>query len=261
MEVADGEFLDEDIASVRGWQENGGPALKYGIGPHALYSLDPRGHRRLIEHCYDSDCLWACHVAESAEELQAFCEHSGDFYFNLTRRKPWPAGDSRLAPVNYALAENLIPPRSILFHCNYATGYELALLATRRAFVTLCAGYGAAMEHKSFPLEVAYKRGVKICLGTEGMAPAGEMNLFDDIFRLKTAYPHISAAEMLGWVTKNPAAALRASDKLGGITPGKYADIIGVRFPCDDGDDILETLIMSDPEIAFVMIGGEEVIV
>jgi cytosine/adenosine deaminase-related metal-dependent hydrolase len=260
MEVADGAFLEEDVDRVRGWLENG-PALKYGIGPHALYSMEPRRHRELIEYCRRSGSLWACHAAESAEELQAFCERGGDFFFNLTRRKPWPAGESRLDPVRYALARNIIPRGSILFHCNYVTGQDLALLAARQASVTLCVSYGEMMEHKSFPLEVAHKRGVNICLGTEGMVPAGEMNLFDDIFRLKSSYPHISAAEMLGWVTKNPAAALRASDKLGAISPGKYADIIGVRFPCDDGDDVLETLIISDPDIVFVMIGGEEIII
>ncbi|MDR3013511.1 MAG: amidohydrolase family protein [Chitinispirillales bacterium] len=259
-EAPDEAFIEEGVGRTQEWIE-GGRAFKYGIGPHALYSLNTRGHRRLIEYSYDSGCLWACHVAESAEELQAFCEHGGDFFFNLTRSKPWPAGKSRLDPVRYALAENLIPSNAILFHCNYVNTYELALLAAKRAFVTLCLGYSEMMEHKSFPIEVAYSRGVQICLGTEGMIPAGHANFFDDLFRLKMAYPHIGAAELLRWVTRNPAAALKASDRLGGIGPGKYADIIGVQFSCGAGDDILETLLISDPEIAFVMVGGEEVII
>ncbi|MDR2578688.1 MAG: amidohydrolase family protein [Chitinispirillales bacterium] len=259
MEVADDQFLEDDINRVRQWME-AGPAFKYGIGPHALYSLEPRHHRKLIEYCNDSGCLWSCHIAESAEELQAFCELNGEFFLNLTQKKPWPAGSARYTPVQFALAEGLLPSRAILFHCNYAAGYELALLAAKRAFFTLCPNYGAETSHKSFPIEVARERGFQICLGTEGMTPAGQMNLFDDLFRLKTAYPHIGAAEMLSWVTKNPAAALRASDKLGTISPGKHADIIGVRFPYNDGDDILETLLLSDHEISFVMVGGEVII-
>jgi 5-methylthioadenosine/S-adenosylhomocysteine deaminase len=260
QEIADEIFRSEGIGSVSKWLD-GGPAFRYGLSPHTLYSMPTRAHRSLIEYTYDSGCLWACHVAESADELQAFCEHGGDFFFNLTRKKPWPASGSRMSPVQYALAENLIPSNAILFHCNYVTSYEMELLAAKRAFITLCVKYGTNMEHKSFPLEVARNRGIQICLGTEGMVAAGATNLFDDLFCLKMAYPHIPAAEMLRWVTKNPAAALKASDKLGSVTPGKYADIIGVRFLCDPGENILETLLISDPTVAFVMVNGEEIIV
>jgi imidazolonepropionase-like amidohydrolase len=117
------------------------------------------------------------------------------------------------------------------------------------------------MGHKDFPVELARNRGIKICLGTEGIVAAGGTNLFDDLFELKREYPHISAQELFGWVTKNPAAALRASDKLGSIAPAKCADIVGVRFPYESGEDLLERLVMSDPKVAFVMVGGEEVIV
>jgi len=259
-EIADEEFRSEGVKQVDGWLKDGA-AFKYGIGPHAIYSMKPQEHRRIIEYTYDTGCLWACHLAESAEELQAFCEHSGDFFFNLTRKRPWPAGKSRLGPVQYALTKNLIPSYAILFHCNYVNSYELALLAAKRAFVTICYRYGVDMEHKSFPIEVARNRGVQICLGTEGAMPAGEVNILEELYQLKMAYPQISAAEMLGWATKNPAAALRMSDKLGSITPGKYADITGIRFSCESSDDILESLLTSDPDVAFVMIGGEEVIV
>jgi len=259
-EVADEQFLDESIAQIERWSSEK-QAFKYGIGPHALYSLGVRGHRRLIEHGYEHACLWSCHLSESSEELQAFCEQSGDFFFNLTRSRPWLAGEEKIGPVHYALRHNLIPSYAILFHCNYINSYELALLAAKRAFVTLCFRYGSLMGHKSFPLEAANRRGVQICLGTEGMMPPGELNLFDELFELKMAYPHITASEMLQWVTKNPASALRMYDKLGSITPGKYADIIGTRFSYGVNDDILETLLVSDPEVAFVLIGGKEVIV
>ncbi|MDR0307464.1 MAG: amidohydrolase family protein [Chitinispirillales bacterium] len=253
-------FLEHGIAQIESWSGEKN-ALKYGIAPHALYSLSVRGHRRLIEHGYKNERLWACHLAESSEELQAFCEHSGDFFFSLTRNRPWLAGDEKIGSVHYALRHNLIPSYGILIHCNYINSYELALLAAKRAFVTLCFRYSKEMGHKSFPLEAANRRGVQICLGTEGMMPPGELSLFDELFHLKQAYPHISASEMIRWVTKNPAAALRVSDKLGSISPGKYADIIGARFPYRDGDDILETLLMSDPDVAFVLIDGKEVIV
>lgn len=258
-EIPNAELLDEGIERVKNLTANGA-SLKYGIGPYALYSLDTRAHRKLIEYTYDTGCLWMCHIAESAEELQAYCEQSGDFYFNLTRQNEWFAKESRLDPVQYALAENLIPSHGILVHCNYVNTYSLSLLAAKRVFVTLCCKYGAEMGHKSFPVEAACNRGVQICLGTEGLAATGYANLFDDLFQLKCSYPHITALELLRWVTKNPAAALRVSDKLGSLSVGKFADVIGVRFPYDADADLLETLLVSEPEIDFVMVGGEEII-
>ncbi|MCL2218851.1 MAG: amidohydrolase family protein [Chitinispirillia bacterium] len=262
-EVANEGALDEGIAQARTWldSDDAGGAFKYGAAPYALYSLTQQGHRKLIELGYDTKCLWSCHVAESAEEIQAFYDRSGDFYESQTRGYPWPTSGTRLHPVEYALAANLIPTRAILYHCNYTTGYDLGLLAAKRASVVICRRYNSVMEHKPLSVEIARNRGVRLCLGTEGMVAAGDTNLFDELFELKMKYPHISARELISWVTKNPAAALQASDKLGSLTPGKLADIIGVRFPYGERDNILEKLLISEPMVGFVMIGGEEIIV
>ena len=42
---------------------------------------------------------------------------------------------------------------------------------------------------------------------------------------------------------------------------GKKADIIGVKFSVDSEKHILEDMIMAEPEINFVMVDGEEIII
>ena len=86
------------------------------------------------------------------------------------------------------------------------------------------------------------------------------MSLFDELFWLKKAYPHISASEMLKWVTINPAKALRMEQQIGSLREGKLADIIAVRFAYDSTGDPLEELLMADPEIIAVIIDGEEIV-
>ena len=230
------------------------------IGPHALYSLSPAAQRTVQEYAAAKNYLWAAHIAESAEELQAFSEHTGDLYFYITRKKPWPFGETTLGPMHTALTANLIPNGAICFHCNYASGHELSLLAAKRASVVHCFQYSEMLGHKRFPLEVALNRRVQICLGTEGIAPVGQMSLFDELFALKNAYPHIGAAEMLRWVTQNAANALRAGSRLGSLTEGKLADLIAVRFAHDPKEDVLEELLLSEGEMALVMVDGQEVI-
>lgn len=239
-----------------------GDSVRIGraIGPHALFSLSPRSQRKIIETASKEKWLWASHIAESAEELQAFSERKGDLYFYITRKKPWPFGDTTMGSMNSALSANLIPSGAICFHCNYASTYELSLLAVKRAAIVHCFRYSEEIGHKRFPLEVALNRHILFCLGSEGIAPVGGMGLLDELFALKSAYPHISAMEMLQWITRNPAIALRMGDYLGSITPGKLADLIAVRFTHDPRENILEELIMADVEMALVMVDGAEVI-
>jgi aminodeoxyfutalosine deaminase len=230
------------------------------LGPHAIHSLSPATQRQLIAIASEKKCLWAAHMAESAEELQAFSEQKGDLYFYITRKKSWPFGATPLGPMHLALTASLIPHNGICFHCNYAGGHELSLLAAKRATVVHCFRYSESIGHKRFPLDVALNRHVPVCLGTEGIAAVGEMGVLDELFALKTAYPHLPAKEMVRWVTSNAANALRMGDCLGSLTEGKYADLIAVRFSHDPKEDILEELICSDVEMALVMVNGQEVI-
>jgi len=252
----DATALETALSRISACDKRVGRAL----GPYAIHSLSPRTQRILLSTASSHHYLWAMHVAESAEELQAFSERTGDLYFYITRKKPWPFGETTLGPMHLALTANLIPNNGICFHCNYASGHELSLLAAKRASVVHCFRYSEMVGHKRFPLEVALNRHVPLCLGTEGIAPVGEMSLLDELFALKNAYPHIPAKEMLRWITQNAATALKAGERLGSLTEGKIADCIAVRFTHDPHADILEELIVSDVEMALVMVNGQEVI-
>ncbi len=232
-----------------------------GLGPHAIYTAPPQIQKKIIQYTYEKNCVWATHLGESSEELQAFSEQKGDLFSLVSQKSSWPFVKTECGSVHYAITANLIPSNGICFHCNYANGHELALLSAKGVSVVLCNQYTQLMGHKSFPLEVALNRGVSICLGTEGVAAAGEMSLFDELYSLRMAHPHIPAKEMIKWVTENPAAALGMSKQLGSILPGKFADIIGVRFAHDQSEDMLEEMLVQDLQVEFVLIDGEEVVV
>jgi cytosine/adenosine deaminase-related metal-dependent hydrolase len=233
---------------------------RFGIGPYALFSLSPRSHSALVDFARTNGYLWSTHVAESAEELQAFSDQTGDLFFHISRKKPWPFGKVTKGPMDYALAHSLIPPKAVCFHCNYVNGRELEQLAALQASVALCFQYSKEAGHKSFPLDVAMNRGVRLCAATESLSCGRSMNLFDELFCARQQYPHIPTAEMLRWITLNPAAALGVADRLGSLSPGKCADIIGLRFGQEPGNAILDELILSEPEVRLVMINGEEIL-
>ncbi|MBN2189417.1 MAG: amidohydrolase family protein [Chitinispirillaceae bacterium] len=252
----DAAAIDAAVSRIGAYDRHVGRAA----GPYAIHSLAPQTQRMLLRTAVEHRWLWAMHIAESAEELQAFSERTGDLYFYMTRKKKWPFGETTLGSMHCALTANLIPNNGICFHCNYANGHELSLLAAKRASVIVCFCYSEAMGHKRFPVEIALNRHVPLCLGTEGIASVGEMSILDELFALKNAYPHIPARVMLAWVTQNAANALRMGDRLGSLSDGKLADLIAVRFSHDPRGDILEELIVSDVEMALVMVNGQEVI-
>jgi len=232
-----------------------------GIAPHALHSLNIALHKTLLNISKHNNYLWACHMAETTDELQAFSEQSGDLYFHLTSKQEWPYGKTEQGSMFYAITKNLIPNNGILYHCNYVSSNELSLLSAKNISIVLCSQYNEMFGNKNFPMEAGLNRGINICLGTESPVSLTCMNLFDELYHLKTRYPHIPAKEIINWVTKNPARALRCSHLIGSLELGKKADIIGVRFSHTPNEDILEELIQEEPEVDFVMVDGEEVIV
>ena len=253
------EALDR-LLGVRTRVMTGSDRIRPGIGPHALFSLSPLAHKSVIQAARHEECIWVSHLAESAEELQAFSEQKGDLYFQISRKRGWQYGASTMGSMYYAITQNLIPNGAILIHCNYVNGQELALLAAKNVSIVLCPHYSRLLGHKDFPLDVALSRGVSICLGTENPPDLGSTNLFDEMHLIKSNYPHIPAKELLRWATQNPARALKSADRLGNIAPGMLADMIGVSFAHDPNEDLLEELMMEYPDIRFVMVNGEEVI-
>jgi len=253
------EVLGRTLAVRKRLAEDAG-RLSIAVGPYALFSLAPQAHRTIAAAARDGGLVWAGHLAESAEELQAFAEQTGDLYFQITRRRPWPFDHTSMGPMQCAISHDCIPDNAVLFHCNYVNGQELSLLAAKNASIVVCFHYSRLLGHKEFPLDVALSRGVNICAATESVFDLGSVSLFDELHALKTAYPHIPAKELLRWVTVNPARALHASDKIGSLAAGLYADIIGVSFAHDAGEDLLEELMMEYPDVRFVMVDGEEVI-
>jgi|WetSurMetagenome_2_1015567.scaffolds.fasta_scaffold49849_2 aminodeoxyfutalosine deaminase len=247
------ETLREHIAgAARGF--------RIGVGPYSIFSLSPERQYDLLEMASQNGYVWATHLAESAEELQAFSEQTGDLYFHISRKRGWPFGKQIAGSMHCALEKRLLPDKALCFHCNYVSGSELDILAKKGVFIVQCLQYTSALGHKPFPIDAARLRKIPLCLGTESIVYSESMDLFDELNFAKRHYPHIPAKDMLEWVTINPARAIGAEHELGSLEKGKFADIIGVSVRHDKAEDLLEQLILGEPEVALVVVGGEEVI-
>jgi cytosine/adenosine deaminase-related metal-dependent hydrolase len=70
------------------------------------------------------------------------------------------------------------------------------------------------------------KAGVNICVGTDSLASNYELNVLGELLTIKKHYPTLSWETLLGWGTKNGAAALQLTDLVGAIEVGKKPGIL-----------------------------------
>ncbi|MBR9729513.1 amidohydrolase family protein [Shewanella intestini] len=94
----------------------------------------------------------------------------------------------------------------------------------------------------------SYKAGVKIAFGTDSGVSLHGINAQEAVLMHQAGMP---AAEILKSATVNAADLIGMSDKLGTITPGKYADIIAVEIsPLEDIASLLNVgFVMKDGKV------------
>ena len=261
VETGDGDSEEATLKSLEKRIRQSRRKVDHGIAPYSIFSLPISLQKKIITITNKNNSLWACHIAESGDEQQAFTEHSGELFHRITRNREWSFGDDMRGSLNFAITRNLIPNRGILYHLNYSSSDELGLLSAKNITLVICPEYNELMGHRRLPLGVAQNRNLNICIGTESPLGLNAINLFDELYAVKRAYPHLSTTELLSWVTKNPAKALGAFDTIGSIEAGKKADIIGLKIDSTTSDEILEEILMEEANVNLVIINGEELII
>jgi len=157
---------------------------KYGISPHAPYTVSPTLLKDLVSLAREHNVPMAMHLAESREELELLRGGTGPFQELLEERSMWDADaiprGSR--PLDYLrmLAES---PRALIVHGNYLDEEELSYLAAQRERMSLvyCPRTHDYFLHSPYPLARALALGVRVALGTDSRASNPDLCLFDEL--------------------------------------------------------------------------------
>ena len=73
--------------------------------------------------------------------------------------------------------------------------------------------------------------GVRVAIGTDSLASVEDLNLFSEMWRVRSAVPDVPAGRILKSATLEGAVALGFGRELGSISPGKRAELLAVRVP------------------------------
>jgi cytosine/adenosine deaminase-related metal-dependent hydrolase len=86
------------------------------------------------------------------------------------------------------------------------------------------------------PLGRFYASGVPVAIGTDSLASAPTLSVFDELAAMRRLAPDVAPGALLDSATRVGAEALGFGRDYGTIAPGRRAALIAVRVPPDVGD-------------------------
>jgi cytosine/adenosine deaminase-related metal-dependent hydrolase len=227
-------FDDPDPArTVRAaWQRVAklGPALRYAVVAHAPYSVSPGLFREIARQAGDAPL--AVHLAESADEVELLRTGRGPFRRLLEDLEVWnpawrPPGD----PVSYLANVGYLQRGMLAVHGVQLDEAGLGRLNRAGAVVVTCPRSNRWVGAGIPRVGHFYAARIPVAIGTDSLASAPTLSLFDELAELRRVAPEVSAAMLLDSATRAGAEALGFGHQYGTLTPGKRAALVAVDVP------------------------------
>jgi cytosine/adenosine deaminase-related metal-dependent hydrolase len=219
--------------------------VRTSLAAHAPYSVAPLVFRE-IRRVIDRDPFARCsvHLSESAEEVEFIRTGQGPWRAMLEELGSWdpswvPPG---VSPVQYLDDSGFLDERVLAVHGVQMTSSDLARLAARRTTLVTCPRSNVYTGAGAPPLEAFYASGVRVAVGTDSLASAPSLNVFDELAAMRALAPDVPASALLDSATRQGASALGFEAEFGSIEPGKRARLLAISVP-PGTDDVEEYLL------------------
>jgi aminodeoxyfutalosine deaminase len=213
--------------------------VRPSLAAHAPYSVSP-GVFRALRQAIDRGSLPSAsvHVSESAEEVEFVRAGTGPWRAFLEEVGAWdstwtPPGTS---PVEYLEATGFLDPRVLVVHGVQMSASDLARLAQRQVTLVTCPRSNGYTGAGAPPIDMFYRSGVRVAVGTDSLASTPDLNLFSEIAEMHRLAPAVPPSSLLESATKRGADALGFGADFGTLDPGKRARLLAVGVPPGAGD-------------------------
>lgn len=206
------------------------------VTPHSLYAV----HEEVLEEI--ASPRQSIHILESADEERFFRRQDGPLAVYVQER----GGDLDFpfsSPVQWLAARHRLNAGCLLVHGNHLDPPEIGILRGSGASVIHCPGSHRFFGHKRFPLEDLKAAGVRIALGTDGLASNEDLSMLREMRLLKETYPSLTDEEVIQVATIEGARALGMEKEIGSIEVGKKADLIAVRGTALEAESVVFSMV------------------
>jgi len=220
------EFLGMD-SDLEGFQNLQG-LKNTSFAGHAPHTTSPKLLVKLKNITRKYHRRFSIHLAESDDETEFLTTGKGAWADFLTERgidfSEW--GLHVKSPVQYMEHIGILDENTIAVHMIHADQNDFEILHRHNVNICLCLRSNQNL-HKRLPdIEGMIRAGIKPCLGTDSLASADSLNIFDEMAFISYNFRNISPAEIFAMATVNGAKALGISDDFGSLIPCKYSAFV-----------------------------------
>jgi cytosine/adenosine deaminase-related metal-dependent hydrolase len=208
--------------------------LEFGIVAHAPYSVSPDLIAAIARAPRTAPL--AIHLGESVEEMEFIATGQGPIRKMLEHLGVWsdawvvPACD----PAEYVDRLGYLRPGTLVIHGVQFGADAIARIHQRGAVLVSCPRSNTWVGSGPPPLAAYYRAGVPVAFGTDSLASAPTLNLFDELAEARRIAPEVPASLLVESATRRGAEALGLGEQYGTIEPGKRAALISVRLRAAD---------------------------
>lgn len=204
-------------AFIQQWR--GDPLIGIAVMPHSLYTVSPDLVRQCRDLALTEDVPLVTHLSETESEVHTILQRYGK------------------RPVQHAASLGLMDAHLIAAHCVMLDDADMNLLAERGVHAVNNPESNMKLASGISPVADLLKRGINVCLGTDGTASNNDLDMFAEMDTCAKLHKvgHLNPTAMpaptvLRMATRNGGKALRLAGRIGEISPGACADIIAVNF-------------------------------
>lgn len=224
---------------------------RHAFAGHAPHTTSPELLKRVQKADIQLKRKFCLHLAESPEESAFLLNGKGVWADFMTRMgidfSKWQSLGKR--PVEMALGTKLLDRNTLAVHLLEINKKEMGALAETGAHICLCPRSNWILHRKLPDIEGFLKLGLQPALGTDSLASAPTLSLFDEMRFARERFPGINPDIILKMGTSNGAKALGYPDR-GTLQPGSRASMIYVNLNPQDAKKVAENLLSAEhPEL------------
>lgn len=235
------------------------PNITPAIAIHSPYSVHPKLLQKALTMAKEQNLFLSVHFLESLAEKEWLESNQGyfkDFY------KIFFGRDMQSFYKSVEFLEYFKGFKNVYFtHCLEADATILESIKTSKGKIISCPKSNRLLNNKILDLNALFKRGIPLCLATDGKSSNDTLNLLDELRIALFAYADIPleslAKALLLSVTRNPF--VNTPFNLGSLEVGNLSDFAIFKLPKTQ-EFLAQNLILYAKEAYALYINGKEVL-
>lgn len=185
---------------LREWHKAGDGRILIDANIHAEYTTNPKAIEDIVAYAHKHDLNIQVHVSETKTEHVECQERRGG-----------------LTPVAYLNSLGVFDGPCTAAHCVWVDDADIDILVDKGVYVAANPASNMKLGSGFAPYANMLERGVKLCLGTDGMASNNNHDMMQDMYLLAL----VGKGSTLDPAAVMPQEAFRAATRMGALSQGR----------------------------------------